>query len=141
MRRFFLAFAFCLISSSVILTAAETLDKSKFVAPSSQKSNLSAPTNSNPLAKAPGVVNPAVGSTAPGGEAPVAPVNGLCPSNYHCNVSGAAPRCFPNRGNLEIGGPDSCFNVERLCKVYSADIAAGNTLDESDAQKFAYYCK
>ena len=135
--RLLLALVLCTVCFSP-LSSAETLDKSKFTAPGSSKTDLKAPVND--ALKAPGVPNPAQGPSGPGGGAPIAPTNGVCPANYHCNVSSSAPRCFPNRYNFEISGPDRCSNVTRLCDIYRKDIASGGKLDESDAQKFAYYC-
>ena len=119
---------------------AETLDKNKFLAPGSQKTDLRAPENDS--SKTPGVLNPADGPTVPGTKLPIAPVNDTCPINYHCDVSNGPGnyRCLPNRQNISIIGPESCFNIARLCKIYRDAIAAGRALDESDAEKNAYYC-
>ena len=137
----FLAFIIFMLSIPS-LSFSETLDRSKFMAPGSQQSNLRAPANTA-TAKSPGPADPTQGPSASGERRPIAPTNGTCPFNYHCRPmnNGASFQCFPNDGNRSISGPELCSNVIRYCNNFKNALARGATdLNDSDRATYAYYC-
>ncbi len=121
------------------LLAAETLDKDKFLAPSTAAKTQS----SDPLAvKSVKDLNSVRTSAATpaGHRAYETPVNGMCSSDSYCvsTHGGSTLKCYPWAGAVPVQNYNDCTMRTRFCADIEKKLAAGETLEGGQLGYYKY---